>query len=200
MNCSTQIITLSSSELILSQAETKARLGGADPASLPGLVQAERNLRAVMEPKGVWRCAPVRRLAQGVLDIGFGEIRCDSLVRLLEHCEYAITMAVTLGVGTDRLLTRLSMTSPAAQFLTDALASSAVEAAADAMQARIGQSIPTTRRFSPGYGSLPLEIQPALLEFLGAKKFLGLTLTKSMLMVPTKSVSAVMGVKQDERR
>ena len=49
-------------------------------------------------------------------------------------------------------------------------------------------------RFSPGYGDFPLDCQPALLAGLDAGKRIGITLTDSLLMAPSKSVTAVMGV------
>ena len=49
-------------------------------------------------------------------------------------------------------------------------------------------------RFSPGYGDLPLSVQPAFLAALDATRRLGITLTSSFLMVPTKSVTAFVGV------
>ena len=51
-----------------------------------------------------------------------------------------------------------------------------------------------TRRYSPGYGDLPLSVQPALLDALDAGRRLGVTLTESLLMVPMKSVTAVVGI------
>ena len=49
-------------------------------------------------------------------------------------------------------------------------------------------------RFSPGYGDFPLEYQRELLGVLDAAKRIGLTLTDSLLMAPSKSVTAVIGV------
>ena len=46
---------------------------------------------------------------------------------------------------------------------------------------------------APGYGDLPLSCQPTLLSVLDATRRLGITLTPSLLMVPTKSVTAVLG-------
>ena len=49
-------------------------------------------------------------------------------------------------------------------------------------------------RFSPGYGDFPLSCQPQLLGCLEAGKRIGITLTDSYLMAPSKSVTAVIGV------
>ena len=52
----------------------------------------------------------------------------------------------------------------------------------------------TNFRFSPGYGDMPLQTQSVLLAALDAQRKLGITLSKSLLMTPTKSVTAVIGL------
>jgi cobalamin-dependent methionine synthase I len=49
-------------------------------------------------------------------------------------------------------------------------------------------------RFSPGYGDFPLECQTALAGALELNKRIGITLTDSLLMAPSKSVTAVIGI------
>ena len=49
-------------------------------------------------------------------------------------------------------------------------------------------------RFSPGYGDLSLEVQKPLLTALDSSRRAGITLLDSLLMVPSKSVSAIIGV------
>ena len=49
-------------------------------------------------------------------------------------------------------------------------------------------------RDSPGYGDFPLEAQREILVILDTPRKIGVSLTDSLLMVPSKSVSAVIGV------
>ena len=75
----------------------------------------------------------------------------------------------------------------------DAAASALVEETCDHLQ----ESLPfshLTFRFSPGYGDVPLSLQKQLLKVLDAGKRIGLTLTPSMLMVPQKSISGIVGI------
>ena len=51
-----------------------------------------------------------------------------------------------------------------------------------------------TDRFSPGYGDLPLTVQKDLCGVLDTRRTLGLTVNESMLLIPEKSVTAVMGI------
>ena len=54
---------------------------------------------------------------------------------------------------------------------------------------RTGESIRPRR--SPGYGELPLELSREILTKLDATRRLGVSLTESLLLVPTKSVTAL---------
>ena len=49
-------------------------------------------------------------------------------------------------------------------------------------------------RFSPGYGDCPLSAQPSILAALNASRLLGLTATTTNLLMPTKSVTAFIGL------
>ena len=51
-------------------------------------------------------------------------------------------------------------------------------------------------RFSPGYGDLSIECQKEIFDILGYQKKIGLTLTDSFMMSPTKSVTALFGRKE----
>ena len=48
-------------------------------------------------------------------------------------------------------------------------------------------------RFSPGYGDLPLALQREVFAALDCPRRIGLTLSDSLLMSPTKSVTALIG-------
>ena len=110
-----------------------------------------------------------------------------------------VLLAVTLGADVDRELRRLSLTDPASQVIFDAAATAAIEAATDAADALARtyadeRGLFASTRFSPGYGDLPLDCQPDFLAALDATRQLGITLTPSQLMVPTKSVTALVGI------
>ena len=52
----------------------------------------------------------------------------------------------------------------------------------------------TRPRFSPGYGDLPLSMQKQISMILNMPKEIGVSLTESYLMTPSKSVTALIGV------
>ncbi len=132
-----------------------------------------------------------------LVDAGFGEFESASLARRLSGCEECAVMALTLGAGVDRYLASLSLTSPSAHFLADGLASAMAEAACDEAERIILAGRKTTGRFSPGYGDFPLELQPKVLSVTDSGRLLGVTLSPSLLMSPSKSITAVIGFMQD---
>ena len=66
----------------------------------------------------------------------------------------------------------------------------------DAIRAELFPGETLVTRYSPGYGDFTLSAQRELLEFIDAPRKVGVSLTDSLLMVPSKSVSAVIGVRQ----
>ena len=131
------------------------------------------------------------------VDAGFGEFESESLARHLRGCSECAVMALTLGTGADRYLASLSLTSPSAHFLADGLASAMAEAACDEAERIILAGRKTPGRFSPGYGDFPLSLQPKVLSLTDAGRLLGVTLSPSLLMSPSKSVTAVIGFLQE---
>lgn len=123
--------------------------------------------------------------------LGFGNIKSRALAKNLEGCKSAYVVAVSLGHGVDRLLRQKSVGSTAEHFTVDAVASTLCEALCDRVQSILPQK--SGRRFSPGYGDLDLNVQPSLLQYLGN---CGIGLTESGLMIPSKSVTFIAGVKE----
>lgn len=135
---------------------------------------------------------------EGMLDLGFCKFKSKDLTKNLTDCKEAFIFAVTMGVGVDRLLQKLSLTSPSKLFTADGLASSLIESACDEAEKLIKKNLKCTPRFSPGYGDLSLEIQPDILNLLNAQRLLGITLNKSLLMTPTKTITAIMGIENEK--
>ena len=55
-----------------------------------------------------------------------------------------------------------------------------------------------TPRYSPGYGDLSINIQNQLLDILDAKKSIGLSATSNNILIPRKSVTAIIGIIDDK--
>lgn len=163
-------------------------------------------------PRGVWRIFEVAGVGTHGDGTPFVSLAGTSLElsgrSMEEHMAGAVAvgvMAVTVGMGVEREIRRLSLTDRVEQLVFDAAATTLVERAADACEADVvadaaGRGLFCNSRFSPGYGDMPLEVQPVLLAALDAQRRLGITLSSTLLMSPTKSVTAVVGVFRDPRR
>ena len=126
-------------------------------------------------------------------------LRGETARSFLEECHSCVMMAVTIGRGVDAELRRRQITDMAGAVILDSCASSAVESVCEQLQADLEKNYQTqgmylTDRFSPGYGDLPLSLQPEICRALSAEKRIGLSLTGGMLMMPTKSVTALIGI------
>lgn len=122
----------------------------------------------------------------------------------LDGAREAVLLAVTLGMESERAIRREQALSATDGLLVDACASSMVESAADDLCRRIAQDaaargLVPNGRFSPGYGDFALESQRAFVAALGADKAIGVSVTPGCLLVPSKSVTAVVGLFDRER-
>ena len=97
----------------------------------------------------------------------------------------------TLGPNVDRAI-RKHRLHPSLALVWDAVGTAAIEQLCDDFCSHLPK--PQRPRFSPGYGDLPLETQGPLLQLLEAERLLGVGLTDSLLMTPTKSVTAFVGL------
>ena len=118
------------------------------------------------------------------------------LCRLFAGCTEGFALLATLGMDLDLKIRRLMITNPALSVAVGACGSAYIDAYINDVLAR-ETDLFLTPRFSPGYGDAPLSAQPDLLRFLGAPK-LGVHLTQGFLMVPEKSVSALMGITHEK--
>ena len=128
-------------------------------------------------------------------DFGFSKVDSPSLSAVLNGCSNAYIFAVTLGVNVDRLISRSYIMSKSDALVIDAVASATVEALADYVDDMICNDLNTTKRFSPGYADFPLEFQTALLNRINLLSNIGVSLTQGLMMVPKKSVTAIIGIK-----
>ncbi len=150
-------------------------------------------IRGVMRTSGVEICAPTVRFS-------FCETESRSLSKNLSGCSSAVLFAITAGAGIDRLISKYSAVSPSRALVIDALASAAVEGAANKLNAEVKKRFGKTKpRFSPGFGDLDLGFQRGLLSFVDAGRRAGVLLTESMMLTPMKSTTAIIGICEEQK-
>ena len=147
------------------------------------------------EPRHIWRAFPVHHGDEG-LRLGQIALPGRTAAKMLADCKQCAVLVCTLGASFDALVRRMQARDMVQAVMLDALGSALVEAACDEAEREIAAYFPEhypTDRFSPGYGDLPLALQPQLLEAAEARR-IGVSLTPSLLMTPQKSVSALIGL------
>ena len=136
---------------------------------------------------------------ENVCDMGCGKIESRDLMKNLKGCCAVYMMGVTLGTGIDRLLSALRIRSTAEHYIIDAMASAAVESFCDMIDAQLRAKEKTAcrPRYSPGYGDCEIRYQKLLTDRIDASRTLGITLNESCFMTPSKSITAIMGIKNE---
>lgn len=193
-----RVFSASAEDIIINPRELAARLKTGVGFENEQIERCAQRLRRVLQ----YRCAYIRTgvdlSRENVCDFGFMSIPSKHLYRNLSGCQEVFLLAVTTGIETDRLLMKLDLTSQAEHFMTDALASAAIESFCDYASDRIRQGLFCANRFSIGYGDVPLSFQKPFLERLQARQLLGITLNDAYFMTPVKSITAIMGIKNKQ--
>lgn len=169
----------------------------ADPATRALAEGCVPKLLQAVQPRWAWRSfdlCPERdglRLSCGLLLPG------RDLKAHLKDCRRAVLFCATLGAGADALIRRVQSGDMVQGLALDCAADAAVEALCDQIELELQGKFPGCSfpfRFSPGYGDLPLTLQNELLYLLDAPRRVGLTASPSHILIPRKSVTAILGV------
>lgn len=127
------------------------------------------------------------------------ELQGRDIYRHLKDAQLCALMACTLGMESERTLRTLGSQHPLDAALMDAAASAYVEAAVSQVDKRVradaqALGLAANWRFSCGYGDCPLSAQPSIVSALNATRLIGLTTTPTDLLLPSKSVTAMIGL------
>lgn len=184
----------------LDRRETLRYLGYAGVKSTDGmewlLDECEALIMPALAPKAVYAPFPLEFLDGERMNLGFATVNSHSLFLNLSGCKSIVLFAATVGAGVDRLIAKYNRLSPARAAVLQAMGAAAVEQWCDELNARITEEYgPSRPRFSCGYGDLPLSLQRSIFPALNVTKNIGVTLTEGDLMVPSKSVTAIVGIK-----
>lgn len=133
-------------------------------------------------------------------DFGVFSLHSKNLAANLSGCEKVIVFAATVGVGIDRLITKYGHISPSRALMISAIGAERIEALCDMFCNDISKAMKVglKPRFSPGYGDLSINTQKNIFSVLDCSKRIGISLNDSMLMSPSKSVTAFIGITDNE--
>ena len=159
-----------------------------------------KEINDLMEEKYVYKFFNITR-GKGKLWIKDTNLRLlgEDIKKHLAHSESCILMAVTLGHEVDTIIRYYEKISMTKAIILDACASTAIEEICDEVNDELEVKVSKdnkvlTSRYSPGYGDLPIDMQNSLLDILGAKKSIGLSVTSHNILIPRKSVTAIIGI------
>lgn len=175
-------------DLDLSEVLRYMNHGGSDEAIVQTAREAIGRLCSVAQPRYRYVRLPLDAL----------ELPGEDIRRHLAGCDSMYLMCTTLGAAVDREIRFAERSSMLSALALDAAAGDGIEKVCDIAQEEIraaeaarGRYI--TGRYSPGYGDLPMSVQPELIRLCDAPRKIGLTLTQSGILVPRKSVTAIIG-------
>ena len=156
------------------------------------LARAEELCLSLCVPRKV-----VRRFALDGMRLAGTDVTLEGadIARHLAGCDEVYLFAATVGGGPENRVRALFYTDPALAVVLDAAATAAVESFADDVEDEIARAAgrPVRSRFSCGYGDLPLAMQRDFIGLLSAGKFAGIAVTEDHLLLPQKSVTALVG-------
>ncbi len=167
------------------------------PEELP-LQECLKAAKGAAQCRAVWRRDPLKADGKG-LDLGFARTDSKDLKQHLEGCGEILLFACTAGAETDRRIARAKLQSAAKGLLMHAIGAQQVEGGCDKLCRLLAEQFPDrqlTDRYSPGYGDLLLEMQRDVMKALDCGRTVGITLSDSVLMTPSKSVTAIIGMKE----
>ena len=132
------------------------------------------------------------------LIIGGVRVVSEALMRFLGGRSTCCLLCATLGADVDRLIMRYAGVSVYDAFVADAVSDALIEGVCDLAERELYSDVDTVR-FSPGYADLPLDFSEKIVAMLDGARILGIRFTESGMMLPRKTVSAIISVKADNK-
>lgn len=169
-----------------------------DDATNTLIKECSYEMLATIRPKALWKNLPISIKKDYILLKGLDiHLYGQGLVKHLMGCSSVILLAATIGIYGDILIRRCQVEDMVRAMVMDSCATAAIEAVCDQMESFIIHALPNkyfTSRFSPGYEDFLLTSQKDLLTLLDAPTKIGLSTTDTNILLPSKSVTAIIGV------
>ena len=156
-------------------------------------------LMTKVSPRSFTREYPLSLPGGDVVDFTCFQTVSSSLRKYLDGCMRVILFAATLGDGADFLIRKYERIQMSRAAVLQAASAAMTETYCNTVNGQLSEQYAKENaalksRFSPGYGDFALENQRFFMEALQMDRTVGIRLTEGFLMLPTKSVTAVIGV------
>lgn len=180
-------------ELVLDMRELSVRLGFPIDALTDDIKELYETLKTYATPAYCAVYVNITRQNETII-VGNARIESRAMKKVLDGSDGCVLLAATLGVGVDRLILKTAGRSAHDAFVIDALADAMIESLCDRAQNRACAGAGTKPRFSPGYADLPLDFGKEILLLTDAERTLGIKLSEIGMMLPKKSVNAIIAI------
>ncbi len=166
-----------------------------DPQILALVDRAIDIINSSVSPKSLYRIFDCT-VTENSLIIGDTEFFSTRLAQNMSGCNRVVMFGATLGTECDRQIKVASTTDVALAMALQATAADKIEEVCDNLEEEIikEHNVKLRQRYSPGYFDLDIKEQKKFFSLLELQKRIGLTLTDTYEMLPTKSVTAFIGV------
>lgn len=193
---------------MITRKETLRYLGyeseNVDENTLMLLDECEKLLLKTVRPNHTYKVFNLIFGEGCIIDMGVFRVESKVLKRNLSECSKVVIFAATLGPRVDILLQKYSKISSSKAVVLQASAASMLEDYIDEkeeiLKEEFGEEGLFLRpRFSPGYGDLSLEYQKDIFRLLDLPRKIGATLTDNLIMAPSKTVTAFIGLSKVDK-
>lgn len=166
--------------------------------SLSRLIEKYTRLAYEIKPKTIFEIFPIEITGDSV-KIAEIEFKSSRLAQNLNGCKKTVVFAATLGTEADTLLRKAQAEGTADVMVCQGVLAARIEEVCDSLEEEIKAShgVKLRSRYSPGYYDLKLESQKDFFKLIDITKRIGVTLSENMLMIPSKSVTAFIGIENE---
>lgn len=163
-----------------------------------------RQIEKIAQPRSIYRIFDLK-LKEDQIEAAGMKMQSRNLAKNLRGCEKIVFFAATLGNEPDILMNRYSRLQISKAAVLQAVGAAAIEDYCNRCQKKIeeqaaAEGFHVRPRYSPGYGDLSLTYQAEFLRVLEATKKIGIVLSEGGVMIPEKSVTAVMGLSREQTK
>ena len=155
--------------------------------------------KTLIAPKAIWHMYPYDSVLNKIMSPVPVYLNSNSITAHLEGAIEVAVFAVTIGVELEEEVSNMFIQGNYTEaILLDAVGSCVTEQAVEQLVSMLAHQAARNghiigRRYSPGYGDWPISAQKDIVEISHAD-IIGIKLTTAMMLVPRKSVTAIIGL------
>ncbi|WP_297629756.1 vitamin B12 dependent-methionine synthase activation domain-containing protein [uncultured Clostridium sp.] len=176
-----------------------------DQRLLDDINKIRKESKAFLRPKKIYNFYNIEKSGKEIKLLNtIVSFKGEDIYNLLKKSHKIILIAVTLGNDIERLIRKYEKISMRDALILDACATTAIEEYIDKLELKLKKEYLRekenfTLRYSPGYGDLSLGSQRDIINILDCERRIGLNLSESLILFPRKSVTAILGIIEDEK-